>query len=196
MVELSPITRDCRRAIARIALGFFGFFAVTILAQLGIIARVRTLAPTLLESTLFSWAASLLPMYLLGAPILLLAVWRLPRTEIPVRRIRIRDFLVLFLIAFAVMYLSNLIGTAINWVTDLLLGTSSQAGALELITSSSLLLSVPIAVILAPILEEAIFRGLILPRLMPFGEGFAVLVSALLFGFFASVLSKPKAKRM
>ena len=190
MAELSQITRECRHAIARIALGFFGFFAAAILGQLGLILLVRAVAPAFEETALFSWGASLLPMYLLGAPLLFLAVRRLPRAEIPVRRIRIRDFLALFTVAFAVMYLSNLIGTMINLVTDLVLGTSSQAGAIELITSSSLLITVPIAVILAPILEEALFRGLLLPRLMPFGEGFAVLTTAVLFGLFHGNLAQ------
>lgn len=189
-MELSQITKDCRHAIARIALGFFGFFAATILGQLGLILLVHAVAPAIEESALFSWAASLLPMYLLGAPILWLAVRRLPQTTPEKRRLRVRDFLVLLLVAYAVMYLTNLIGTAINLMTELILGGSSQSGATELITSSSLLISIPMAVIIAPILEELIFRKLILSRLLPFGEGFAVFVSAVLFGLFHGNLAQ------
>lgn len=38
--------------------------------------------------------------------------------------------------------------------------------------------------IAAPIAEEILFRGLVLRSLEPYGKGFAVLVSAILFGFF------------
>ena len=38
--------------------------------------------------------------------------------------------------------------------------------------------------ILAPMLEETLFRGMILPRLRPWGDRFAVVVSALLFAIF------------
>lgn len=38
--------------------------------------------------------------------------------------------------------------------------------------------------IAAPIVEEILFRGLILRSLEPYGKGFAILLSAILFGFF------------
>lgn len=184
MQELSPITKSCRHAIARIALGFFIFFSASILGQLGLIRLVRSYLPQYEETALFSWMASLLPMYLLGAPLLWIAVRNLPTTATPRRRIRLRDLLILFTISFALMYLANFIGVGVNLLTEAFFGTSSQAGATELITSSSLFITIPIAVILGPVVEEIIFRGILLPRLMPFGERFAVVTSALLFGLF------------
>ena len=190
MEQLAPITRNCRHAIARIALGFFGFFAAAILGQIGLILLFEAIAPTVVEGTLFTWLASLLPMYLLGLPLLWLAVRRLPRATVAVRRLRPLDFFKLFAIAFALMYLSNLLGTLINLLTELILGGASQAGATELIGESSLLLTIPLAVILAPIVEEVVFRKILLLRLLPFGEGFAVLTSAILFGLFHGNLAQ------
>lgn len=190
MKELSPVTIRCRHTIARIALGFFAFFAAAILGQVGLVLLFEWLAPAFAESVIFTWLASLLPMYLLGAPLLYLSVRKLPRAVPTAKRLRARDFLVLLLIAYAAMYLTNLIGTAINAMTELILGGSSQSGATELISSSALWISVPVAVIIAPILEELLFRKLILSRLLPFGEGFAVLVSAVLFGLFHGNLAQ------
>lgn len=49
-------------------------------------------------------------------------------------------------------------------------------------TPTSLLLNLFIIAVLPAILEESVFRGCVLRVLRPFGDGFAVVVSALLFG--------------
>lgn len=49
-------------------------------------------------------------------------------------------------------------------------------------STTSLLLNLVVMAVLPALLEELVFRGCILRALRPFGDGFAVLVSAVLFG--------------
>ena len=182
--ELSVITIAARRRLSRIGIAFFAFFGTTFLIQILLSTAVSVLRPAWLEAPLYVWLQSILPMYCVAFPLFYLILRPLPRGEADGRPMRLCDLTVLFFIAFSVMYITNLIGTAINLLTDAIFGTSSSAGATELITASPLYLTVIFAVIIGPIVEEVMFRGILLRRLLPFGDRFAILVSALLFGLF------------
>ena len=182
--DLSSVTVAARRRLSRVGLAFFVFFLTVFALQFIVSVLVSLFAPQWAEAPIFLWLLSILPMYGVAFPLYYLVLKSLPTGEAGGRMMRRRDLCILFFIAFAVMYVTNLISVAINALTELILGTSSSAGATELMTSSPLYLTVIFAVILGPIVEEVMFRGILLPRLLPFGERFAILTSALLFGLF------------
>ena len=184
MPTISPITAEARQRLSRILFGFFLFFFLSVAVELLVAVVVAVLAPELAAAPLFSWLASLMPMYLVGLPVLYLTVRDIP-TEVPAqRRLRVRDFLTFLLISYATMFCSNLLTKGINALIDLVAGNSSNSGAIDMINSSPAAYTLLFAVFLGPLVEEVIFRHIILRRLLPFGEGFAVSVSALLFGFY------------
>ena len=188
--ELSPITHEARRRLSRILFGFFLFFALAIAVQLIAAVAVNVFAPQLLELPIFTWLVSLFPMYGIGLPVLYLAVRDLPAASPKGRRLRVRDFLTFLLISYAVMYLANLVSVGVNLISSLIFGASSNAGATELISTAPLGYTILFAVIIGPIVEEVIFRHIILRRLLPFGEGFAVGISSLLFGLYHGNLAQ------
>lgn len=57
-------------------------------------------------------------------------------------------------------------------------------------TPIAIILEAAYLVVIAPIAEECIFRGLVLKALAPYGKGLAVVTSALLFGFMHGNLSQ------
>jgi membrane protease YdiL (CAAX protease family) len=188
--ELSPITLEARRRLSRIFFGFFLFFVLALGGQIALQVAVLILAPSLSNTPLYTWVLSLLPMYGIGLPALYLTVRHLPVCEPTRRRLRVRDFLTFLLMAYATMYLANLLGTGINLLTDLFLGHSSSAGATEIITGSPIGYTVLFAVVIGPAVEELIFRKILLRRLLPFGEGFALFTSSLLFGLYHANLAQ------
>lgn len=188
--ELSPVTIECRRRLSRICLAFFAFFAVTLVLQFLIVFFAGILRPAWMAAPMLTWIESLVPMYCFGLPVFYMILRPLPTAHCGGRRISGLDLAVLFFIAFAVMYVTNLLATGINLLTDTILGRSSTAGATELINESPLYLTVIFAVLLGPAVEEFMFRRLLLSRLLPFGEGFAILTSALLFGLFHANLAQ------
>ena len=181
---LSVVTLAARRRLSRIGIAFFIFFAVTFLVQILLVSAASALRPEWTAAPIFVWLQSDLPMYGIALPLFYLILRPMPCGKAGKRPMRPRDLLVLFFIAYALMYLTSLMGTLINLVTDAIFGTSSSAGATEIISASPLYQIVIFAVIIGPIIEELMFRGILLRRLLPFGDGFAILTSALLFGLF------------
>lgn len=184
MENLSPIADAARRRLSRIGLSFVVFFFVSYSLQFLLSNAVALLAPSLLKSMSFVFTLSIATMYAVAFPLFYLCLRSLPRAECGKRPMRIRDLCILFFISFSAMYITNLIGQSVNLLTEALIGSSSSAGATEVITKAPLYLTLIFAVVIGPIVEEVMFRGIILPRLLFFGERFAVFVSALLFGLF------------
>ena len=139
--ELSVITTAARRRLSRIGIAFFVFFATALLLQFFLVSAVSVLRPEWIGGPIFIWLQSIAPMYCVAFPLFYLILRPLPCGEADGRPMRLSDLTVLFFIAFSVMYITNLIGTAINFLTDAIFGTSSSAGATELITASPLYLT-------------------------------------------------------
>ena len=186
----SPITLEARRRLSRIGLAYCLFFVISFVLQFILAILLMLLTPDFSNSTLATWLLSMVPMYLFAFPVYWLLIRRIPAERPATMRLHTRDFFVFFLISYALMYATNLISVLINTLTDLILGSSSTAGATEIIEASPLYLVVIFAVIIGPIVEEIMFRGLLLPRLSVFGERFAIAVSALLFALFHGNLAQ------
>ena len=186
---LSPLGAEARRRISRIGLAFFLFFAITFAVQLGL-SLLLALMPTFAAHPAVTWLLSMVPMYGFAFPVFYLLLRPLSPSTVTPHRLGGRDFFIFFFISYALVYLGNLVGTVINAFTDLFTGAQSSSDATALIEESPLYLVFIFAVVLGPIVEETMFRGIVLPRLLPFGEGFAILVSALLFGLFHGNLSQ------
>ncbi len=186
---LTPLGIEARRRLSRIGLAFFLFFVITFLVQLALSALL-SLFPAVGEHPAISWLLSMVPMYLFALPVFYLLLRPFPPDTVTPRRLSARDFAIFFFISYALVYLGNLVGTLINAITDLLSGAHSSSDATAIIEESPLYLVFIFAVVLGPIVEEVMFRGIVLRRLLPFGEGFAILTSALLFGLFHGNLSQ------
>ncbi len=130
---------------------------------------------------------SLIPMYLIGIPVLALLVTRMP-AEPPLKRdLKPSEFICSFLMGYSLMIGSNLIVTVIGTIIDNLIPgadtTSTDIGSLISETSPWLLCFC--TVICAPLIEEFVFRKLIVDRTArQYGEGTAVVLSGLMFGLF------------
>lgn len=186
----SSSTHLAQRALSRIGLAYFLYFVIAYGAQLLLVPLISLLPEEVTEAPLTVWLSSLVPMYLLALPVFFLTVLPIPEAVPARRRLRVRHFLLFFVVSYAVMYLTNLLGIAINLLTDSLFGSASSAGATELISESPLIYTLLFAVLLGPAVEELMFRRLILTRLRRFGDGFAILVSALIFALFHGNLAQ------
>ncbi|MBQ1223931.1 MAG: CPBP family intramembrane metalloprotease [Oscillospiraceae bacterium] len=139
-------------------------------------------APHLANVPLVFFAVLLLPSYIIGTPVCALGMRFAPSEKIEKKKIKPSHFFIAALMCFTFMYSGNLIGTLVGTLADQLCG--SQSGIAELLTNSSTLANIIFVVILAPIVEELIFRKFIVDRMVRYGELTAVLCSGLLFGLF------------
>ena len=123
--------------------------------------------------------------------LLYLAVTRTPMGQVlPSDKVRPDRWIALLFLGFGLALLSNL---PANWFTDLFGNflpsgnpkpTAYVPAVHEIATVPSMILSFVRTAVLPAFFEEFFFRGIFLGRLRPYGDGFAVCTSALLFGLF------------
>jgi membrane protease YdiL (CAAX protease family) len=124
-------------------------------------------------------------LYALGLPALLLVSLGI-RAEKPSSKqsFGFGAFMFAICAAFTAMVAGSMIGTQIDSILTLLFGGSTDiVGEMMDISSPLAFLSTfVLSVVCAPLFEELIFRRILIPRLLPYGEGMAIFTSALLFG--------------
>ncbi len=87
-------------------------------------------------------------------------------------------------IAIFLMYAGNILGNLVTSAISALTGTSAEAAITTYALADSLVLKILFMVILAPLIEEYVFRRQLIDRMSCYGEKLAVVTSALMFGLF------------
>lgn len=175
---------------SRLGLGAFVILAAGSVLQLlaGVLAEL--LWPQWMSSSWGMWLVAYVPLYLIAVP-LGLWIFRAVPARVPERAaVKPGRFAVAAIISIFMMYAGNLVGTL---VTTLLQGLSplSAANPVEsMVTDTALLPRALFVVVLAPIIEEYIFRKQLIDRMRNYGEKLAVITSALMFGLFHGNLSQ------
>ena len=188
--EARSLRAHCEK-ISHVGWALF-WMAVSMLGlQLAAVTIAGQLDPDLVGSPMFLWAVSVVSVYGVGMPLCWLITRRQPAppktgADRPLKPAR---FLQVFLIALAGLYLSNYVTLAITGLIGLLRG-SPVPNPTDSIRDYPVVLSVLLGCVIAPVAEEAVFRGLLLDRLRPYGDKVAVCASALCFGLFHGNLNQ------
>lgn len=159
--------------------------AVPLAAQMVAVLAVQWLIPELMDSMVFQWALSVLTVYGMGFPVFCLMAWRTPAPPEPTDRKPLGPirFLQVYLIALALLYLSNIVTLSVLGLIGQLRG-NSVTNPVEVIDEYPVILNLLLGCVIAPAAEEFMFRKLLLERLRPYGDRFALMASALCFGLF------------
>jgi len=154
-------------------------------ASILIHALVTKFAPALLETDWYMWALSSVCVYLISVPVMLLCAGK-DKTAAPPERHKLTagNFIILLLMCFGVMYAGNYIGTYLMMLVSSIRGEAIANPIQEAVLNSNMWINVVVTVIIAPIVEELIFRKLLIDRLGGFGEKTVIVFSALMFGLF------------
>ena len=175
--------QEAKSCFRKLSLALLAMTLCPIVIQLliGIVASVLyVLGLDLLSNPWFLWAASSLPLYVVGIPIFLLLIRTVPAHAQPQSKLPASRFLVLLLVCFPVTYLGNLIGTLLSAVLS---GGTAQNGIETYLTDGGPL-ALFTTIIVAPVVEEYVFRKQLLDRCGCYGEKTAMVFSALAFGLF------------
>ncbi len=181
---------ETRKVFSKIGLGYFIGTIVIYAAQMLVAKIVEMVKPELLENMDMNVLLSIAPMYLIGIPVLVALVKRVPATEIQQRKMKWWQFLVALIMCYSLMYLSNWIGLGLTAVIGMLLGTTVGNPIVSLASSTNILTNIIFMVILAPIIEELVFRKLLVDRTVRYGQGVSILLSGLMFGLFHGNLNQ------
>ncbi|WP_250310158.1 type II CAAX endopeptidase family protein [Gardnerella sp. Marseille-Q2328] len=119
--------------------------------------------------------------YLVALPIAMFAMHTVPVAATRQFTMRLRQFGGFFAASVPIMYIGNMLGIVLAL---LLTGGKAENHVSEIIESGSTWETMVFVVILAPIMEEWLFRKQILSRLRVYGEKRAIVFSALAFALF------------
>ena len=194
VMDKAERVKEGRRAFSRMGLG---------LALMGIITYGLTIAagtvislakPELLtEHPWFAYAIQYGAMYLIGLPVLLIFILRLPHIK---RKDREKTSLGVgkFVAILCICFLAVVIGAFASAFINSLLSNAFGLDVSDLLMNAMLGMEwytrLLVAVIIAPLMEEIIFRKLLIDRMRLYGERIAVITSGLMFGLFHGNLSQ------
>ena len=158
--------------------------------QMGVGAVVGLVKPEWLQNTTINLILAVMPLYLIGMPILIALIKRMPGEAPAKKSIKPGQFVVALIMCYALMYCGNLVGTLITTVVGLLKGSAVDNALMTYATESNMVVTFIYMVLCAPVLEEYIFRKLIVDRTVKYGQGVAIVLSGLMFGLFHGNLNQ------
>ena len=176
--------RGHRERFSRLGWALTAQMAAMLAVQTALLLAAQALAPVLVRSGVFLWLVSVLSAYGAGVP----AAWLVlrgteeapPQPGAPLGPGR---FFRSYLAGLGLMYLVNLATLALMGLVGLLRGQTVE-NPVDNMADYPLVLNLLLGCVIAPVCEEYLFRDLLLNRLRPYGERFAVWASALCFGLF------------
>lgn len=177
-----------RKVLSRLGWAYTVFFLASTAVQY-LIALAAAAAPEPWQNILWNDNVSMIlsqaSMYLVGFPLCFLVLRRIPAWHRPGER-KIRGlelfFLAVFCMGFA--YIGNLIGSLMASVWDMARGVQSINPVSDVIQTMNPVVMIAATVIVAPVMEELLFRKLLIDRLIPFGQPMAVVISGVSFGLY------------
>lgn len=130
------------------------------------------------------WVVTFAPLYLIAVPLGCLIMKKVPSRRGESAPWGVGRYLAVLPICFFMMFGGNLVGQAVNALLQSLLRVSDGNPVAAFAMTGSLGWKILIMVIVAPCVEEFVFRRMLIDRMRPYGEKLAVVTSAVAFGLF------------
>jgi len=185
--SLDPITGtltddDARRYFSRVGFATAALIIVNIAVQTLLVSLVASLAPSLYYNAIVQNLFSFIPLYLFAFPIFVMILKPLPSVEPLDTPMGGKKWFGGLCAAFAVMTVGNYLSQSLILWLDLMLGRSLENPVETSTVGTAWWINLIFIAILAPILEEIFFRKILCRYLLPIGEGYAIILSAAIFG--------------
>ena len=154
------------------------YFAVSMALAYGIAA----VNPALLEHDVLSHVLSLIPLYGIALPVFCLILGRLPKgmpSGVPLSGGVLMGG---FGMAVAMMLAGNYVSQVVIAFFENAMGTQQENPVAAITADVPWWINLIFVALIPCILEELVFRKILCDRLLPLGEGYAVVISAFAFG--------------
>ena len=185
--SLDPATgtlseEDARRYFSRLGFATAALIVVNVGAQLLLALLLHALAPSLYENLVVQNTISYFSLCLVALPVFLAILRPLPSVK-PLRtELGGGKWLGGLCVSAAAMLVGNTISQTVVLWFDLLLGRSLENPVESATVGIPWWINLIFVAIIPPIVEELIFRKLLCRYLLPLGEGYAIVLSAAIFG--------------
>lgn len=181
---------DTKKYISRFFWSVFAmevatFVSATIISTV-VALIIRTFAPGALASADFVSVTnnliSDLSIYCIALPIFCIVANPLPIVKPTKVKMGVGKWITGFCICVFFMqtgsYISNMLITFVQGIS----GSNLTNPVESMIDGTSIWIDILFLVVVAPVLEELLFRKILCDKLLPLGEGYAVIISAVVFG--------------
>jgi membrane protease YdiL (CAAX protease family) len=183
--DFEQYDRQAKSIISRSFIAVFVLAAVTLTVSTVIQLLVNRYLPVINEANWYLWALTAVSLIGIGYPIYYLLMKKIPDTPgHAINKLKLSTFIMFFFICASAMYITNFITQFITIFISIIKGGELANPAVDALTNSNGIISFIYAVILAPLIEEMIFRKLLLNKLRRFGDAPAILMSGIAFGLF------------
>ena len=173
---------EARRSFSRAGLALFVMLVLTTLVQ--VVLALALQGSSLMDNPYTVWVITFAPLYLVAVPVGLWMLKKLPANRPEDRPLGAARFVTGGVIGVFLMYAGAFVSSVLLTLINSL-GEISSANPLESFAmDDSLVMRILVPVILAPLVEEYIFRRQLIDRLRIYGGKLAVVISALAFGLF------------
>ena len=184
------ILKTYKKHFSLLGLMYFLGTLIIIGVQVAVSMLVLAFAPSLLDNPNLSLLVSMLPTYAIAFPLTSLLIRQVPGVQMKKHNMKPTQLLGAFAISYALMYLSNLAGQFFTNIIGIIKGSPVDDAIADLVSELNPLTAFFVMVLLAPALEEWIFRKLLVDRTIRYGEGTAIFLSGLMFGLFHGNLNQ------
>lgn len=167
-------------------IGFLLILATIVINGIQLLANaIFKNVPAIANSKDLYVLALMLPCYAFGYPLILFLFKKIPmQISGEPKKMTFGSLLTAFFMTYALTYVCNFIGTFISTIIAEIKGSPVENVLANLLNEISPLTALIVAVILAPIFEELLFRKAIIDRTAKYGEGISIVFSGFMFGLF------------
>lgn len=174
-----------KKVFNRIGFAIFVTMILVNVIQITFLGIIGAINQELLSATWISYASIAISFYLIGFPVFYFMIKNLPEEE--KRESRTLGFLEIIKIcvmSYSVVYIVNLLTNLLMMLIAVFKGSEVTNPLVNMLEGSNWIWSLIFAGILSPIIEEMMFRGLMLNKLRRYGDKVTIITTAVLFGLF------------
>lgn len=185
-------SKAARRNFSKLGFIYVAGIVVLYVLVYAIKQVILGLNPAILDdSDLSLLLLSILPMYLAVFPLIVVLLKKsVPAVKPRKRRMSAGQYILALIVCIGLAYASNFVGILITTIVGLIRQTTVDNSILSVATNVSPITILFYMVILAPIMEEFMFRKMIVDHTMQYGKGISILLSGLMFGLFHGNLNQ------
>ena len=169
----------------KIGIILFLILAVTYIVQIIFSVAVSMLFPNAVRQPWYMWLITVVSLYLTAFPIYLHLMKSIPDFDISCeKKYNVKEMIMLIFICMAAAYVFNIVSLLINALIGYLKGSAVINPIETAVFSSNVLYTLIVACIMAPVVEEIMFRKIMINKLVGYDERLAIIVSAFAFALF------------
>ncbi len=174
--------RDAKRYFSVVGFATCAMMVVFTVGSVALSLLLSAYAPDWLSNPWVYNLLSVVPLYGLAFPVFWMILRGLPRDGVQPDKMGGKYWLGGLCVSFALMSVGNYIGNFFILAFENALGRSLTNPVESATVGQSVWINLIFVAVLAPVLEELVFRKLLCDRLLPIGEGYAVVLSGAIFG--------------